>query len=232
MGWYAKPSGAYSTSDNEAQQNMYMISQYFQDQGWTITAIAGLLGNMGSESGFNPWRWQGDSYGLSRGYGLVQFTPASYYIDGRGTNFDTYAPNLSTSSQTTGADANDGDAQIKTIEVYHSDKFLDRRSYCDYADLTDTYPYSSYKQLNDLWIATVGWLFNYEFPASENRQYEDAYARYLVAQECYRIITGQEPPEPPDPPHPPVPPTPSTKKSMPLYFYMGKRFKQKKGLIR
>ena len=234
MGWYAKPSGAYDIESNEAQQNMFMVSEYLQSVGWSTVAIAGLLGNVKEESGFNPWRWQGDTHTTSGGYGLVQFTPSTYYIGGRGLDADFasyYAPNESVTQITSGADAHDGRAQLMTIEKYHADKFLDRTSYCDYADISSAYPYSSYKQLTNLWIATVGWLFDYEFPASENREYNDAYARYQSAMRCYEIITGEEPPEPPDPPTPPTPPTPTSSNKMPLYFYMGKRFKQKKGLI-
>lgn len=228
MGWYAKISGGWSTEDNEAQQNMFMISEYLQTQGWSMVAIAGLLGNIGSESGFNPWRWQSDSVNYNNGYGLVQFTPATYYIGGRGNEFTDYAPNLSVTSQTSTANAKDGQAQLNVIETYHSDKFLDRRSRCTFADISDSYPYSSYKTLTDLWVATVGWLYNYEYPASQYRDYDHAYARYQVAQRCYEIITGTEPPTPPTPPTPPVPPTKSGK--MPMYFYTLKRYRYKKGL--
>lgn len=229
MGWYAKPSGGYSTTDNEAQQNMFMVSQILQDYGWSMVAIAGLLGNVGAESGFNPWRWQKDRVNYDKGYGLVQFTPADYYIGGRGTEVGIvgYAPNLSVSEQTTGASETDGEAQLQVIEVYHDDKFLDRRNKCNYADLTDTYPYSSYKNLTDLWIATVGWLYNYEYPGAEYRDYAHAYARYLTAQECYQIITGSPPPTPP---HPPTPPSTDSGK-FPLYFYMARKNKAKKGLL-
>lgn len=215
MSWYAKPRGGWTTEDNEAQQNMFMISDYLQSQGWTLTAIAGLLGNVANESGFNPWRWNGDTVSLSnRAYGLVQFYPASYYIGGRGNGIANYSPNMSTSQQTTGATAKDGRAQLEVIEVYHDDKFINRASYCTYADLSDAYPYSSFKQLNDLWIATVGWLFNYEFPEESARDYSSAQARYQNAQRCYEIIAGT----PPTPP--PTPPVPPTFGKMPLYMYL------------
>ena len=232
MGWYAKPSGAYDIESNEAQQNMFMVSEYLQSVGWSMVAIAGLLGNVKTESGFNPWRWQNDTHASSNGYGLVQFTPSTYYIGGRGTDLDFasyYAPNESVTTTTQGADAHDGRAQLMTIEKYHNDKFFNRASYCNFADISSAYPYSSYKQLSDLWIATVGWLYNYEFPSSENRDYNSAYARYQSARRCYEIITGQQPPEPPDPPHPPVPP--STRSKMPLYFYTLRKARYKKGLL-
>lgn len=231
MGWYAKPSGGWTTEDNYAQQNMFMISEYLQTQGWSMVAIAGLLGNIAKESGFNPWRWQNDSVDLTtdkKGYGLVQFTPSYYYIGGRGSEAqfsEFYAPNLSVTGQTSGAEFHDGQAQIMVMEIYHGDKFFNRAGYCDYADISSAYPYSSYKQLTDIWIATVGWLFNYEFPDKASRDYASAYSRYESARRCYEIITGSEPPEPP------TPPTPTTRKGMPLYFYITKKFKQKKGLI-
>jgi hypothetical protein len=45
-------------------------------------AIAGILGNMQAESALIADRWQSDDVGnMSGGYGLVQWTPASSYID-------------------------------------------------------------------------------------------------------------------------------------------------------
>jgi len=231
MGWYAKPRGGWSTEDNEAQQNMFMISEYLQNNGWTMIAIAGLLGNMANESGFNPWRWNSDTVGLNtRAYGLVQFYPASYYIGGRGTEsmITNYSPNMSTSSQTAGATPQDGLAQLQVMEIFHSDKFFNRASYCHYADISGCYPYTAFKTQTDLWLATVGWLFNYEFPAASDREYADAYSRYQKAIRCYEIITGSPPPEPPDPP---VPPTPTTRPKPPLFFYCIRKFRQKKGLL-
>lgn len=63
-------------------QNAYYICDYFKDHGWTLNAIAGILGNMEAESTINPGRWQNDDVGnTSGGYGLVQWTPATNYID-------------------------------------------------------------------------------------------------------------------------------------------------------
>ena len=49
--------------------------------------------------------------------------------------------------------------------------------------------------------------------------------RVTYASYYWEVFTGQ-----PAPPDPPVPPTPS-QKGMPLYFYITKKFKNKKGLI-
>lgn len=76
----------YSESNGltETQQKMnaeYILS-YLWDKGWTINAIAGILGNMEAESSINPGRWQSELVGNgSGGYGLVQWTPATKYLD-------------------------------------------------------------------------------------------------------------------------------------------------------
>ena len=50
--------------------------------GITQSAIAGILGNMQSESGIVPDIWESGQIGdLSVGYGLVQWTPASKFIN-------------------------------------------------------------------------------------------------------------------------------------------------------
>lgn len=63
-------------------QNAIYICLYFKDHGWTLNAIAGILGNMEAESTLNPGRWQSDDVGnTSGGYGLVQWTPATKYFE-------------------------------------------------------------------------------------------------------------------------------------------------------
>lgn len=62
--------------------NALYIYSYFHSKGWTNKAIASILGNMSVESSLNPGRWQSDSVNnLDGGYGLVQWTPASKYIN-------------------------------------------------------------------------------------------------------------------------------------------------------
>ena len=51
-------------------------------RGWTKNAVAGMLGNMETESTINPGIWQNlDAGNMSMGYGLVQWTPATKYLD-------------------------------------------------------------------------------------------------------------------------------------------------------
>ena len=71
----------------EMQNNAIIIYDYFSKKGWTINAIAGMLGNMQSESTINPWIWENLTIDHSRGYGLTQWTPATKYIEWAGSNW-------------------------------------------------------------------------------------------------------------------------------------------------
>ncbi|WP_167352159.1 phage tail tip lysozyme [Enterococcus quebecensis] len=63
------------------QQTAQQIWNYLTNQGWTREAVAGVLGNMQSESGIIADRWESDNIGnMTGGYGLVQWTPATKYI--------------------------------------------------------------------------------------------------------------------------------------------------------
>jgi len=101
MGWNAKSTGAYAKESGAARENAIEIARLLVSDGWSDKAIAAMLGNVTYESGINPWRWQGDyvptflefegwttDEAALHGYGLVQFTPASTYINA--TNAVTY----------------------------------------------------------------------------------------------------------------------------------------------
>lgn len=225
MTWFAKPSGGFDIESAEAKSNMFEI--YNQLSGtWSVEAICGLLGNMKVESGFNPWRWQSDKVDLEgdkKGYGLVQFTPAYGYINNYGKGVQGYAPNLSVNGVTEGADPSDGHAQIIVVRDDLAHKYIDRTSKCSYLDLSSIRTLADYRIQSDLWLTTVGWLFNYEYPDIASRTESQARVRYGYAQRCYEILTGEEPPSPPTPPpYPPVPPDPPVhhKHKMPLYMYL------------
>jgi murein DD-endopeptidase MepM/ murein hydrolase activator NlpD len=71
----------------EMTENANYILSYLLSRGWTKNSIAGMLGNMQTESTINPGIWQNlDSGNMSMGYGLVQWTPASKYIDWANAN--------------------------------------------------------------------------------------------------------------------------------------------------
>lgn len=67
---------------SEMEVNAKYIYQYLYQFGWSINSIAGMLGNMQRESTINPAIWQSLNEGdTSGGYGLVQWTPATKYLD-------------------------------------------------------------------------------------------------------------------------------------------------------
>lgn len=74
--------GNWYLSMADMQKNAKEIYDYFSIRNWTDNAIAGILGNMQSESHCNPGVWQGLKEGnYSGGFGLVQWTPATNYTN-------------------------------------------------------------------------------------------------------------------------------------------------------
>lgn len=202
--WYAKPSGAYSINSDEAKSNMIQFRDELLSE-WTIYAIAGALGNIANESGFNPWRWQSDTVNYEAGYGLVQFTPASTYIN----EFTNYA-NLSTSEITEGASVLDGSCQVDVLRNDSMGKWINRASYNSWYDISEFANFSAFKEVDNLYDATIAFLYNYEGNAvviygTPEEQQVDFAIRYESASTCYEIITGS--------PVPPVPPPATTRET-------------------
>lgn len=87
----------------EMQNNAIVQYGDLTAKGWSLNAIAGLLGNEQQESNINPGLWQNlDEGNYSMGFGLVQWTPA--------TNFTGWATS-------NGYDINDGYAQDIAIDT-------------------------------------------------------------------------------------------------------------------
>lgn len=82
----------------EMTENAEYIYSYFSALGWSKQAICGMLGNMQTESSINPSIWQSLKSGnLKGGFGLVQWTPATKYIDwcrNRGIPYTSINSNL------------------------------------------------------------------------------------------------------------------------------------------
>lgn len=197
--WSAKPTGSYNRDSHEAIGNAYLILDILAGYGFTTEAVCGILGNMGSESGYNPWRWEGDiiqsQYGSS-GYGLAQFTPATKYIQSAYAKaYSTYAPNT---TDLTGK-PEDGDAQTRFIAEH-----------ADYA-ATSQYniSYAEYKQLTDVEYAAAAWLYNYERPGS----YSTLQTRIDEAVYWYGVLQGVMPEYP----------TGATKNKMPVWMMIRAR---------
>ena len=74
-------------TDDEMRNNAYVFysTMFFKD--FTLSAIAGMLGNIEIESNINPGLWQSLKEGnYNGGYGLVQWTPATNYTDWANAN--------------------------------------------------------------------------------------------------------------------------------------------------
>ena len=82
--WGDEQNSSHSLTQSQMEVNATYIYNYLTAQGWTVNAIAGMLGNMQHESSINPGRWQGDNVGVGPGYGLVQWTPYTKYTDWNG----------------------------------------------------------------------------------------------------------------------------------------------------
>lgn len=99
MSWI---SGNRYLSEDEMQNNVDIIRAYLSSKGWTLNSIAGVLGNMESESSINPGIWQSLNEGnMSGGFGLVQWTPATNFTDWADSNGYTWT---------------DGNAQLQWLD--------------------------------------------------------------------------------------------------------------------
>ena len=232
MTWHCSPNPYAYKNYNlpEAQDNATEIRNWLASFGWTDNAICGFLGNVHTEGAYNPWCWerQGQqggpkydpptyaywqqTYNDARGYGLVQFTPAAKYIDGRNywiahgddsrawspeyppppdvTNFTGYGPYF---ADVPGSQY-DGIAQLYFINYY-----------ADYYDnipgAIPNFPYSQYKASTDsVAYLTEVWIRNYERPSEA--QIEQSLPERIDAAEFWWTFFTGTPPEPPTPPGP------------------------------
>lgn len=207
--WHAKPSGGYNLyNSQEGRDNMDMIYSVFSAQGYTLEAVCAIIGNMANESAMNPWRWQSDSVNYSAGYGLIQFTPARDYINLSGIPY--HSPNLSTSSQTSGATPEDGYAQCSVIYNDTLNKWVDNiwRDYWSTSTYIAEYQYmqtlrqtygryisqNTFKTITDLQAATF--IFNGGYVGELVLNFDP---RYTSARLAYSYLSGHEPPTPPTP---------------------------------
>lgn len=227
MGWSAKPEAFpfWNISSEECLGNADEIYNLLYGE-WTLTAICGMLGNMHSESGVNPWCWQNNTVNVHNGYGLVQFTPGQCYINGQGQTkygyisntalgitgygeaYAGYSPNMSV-TEVSGGNVSDGNAQILAVNDNAGGKYSSYNRHCDYADITSVNTFADYKQCEDLWVATVGWLYYYEAP--QDKSYQVAQTRFTKALAFWEHFSD-------DPPVPPRPPKPTNK--MPIWMYL------------
>lgn len=143
-------------SYNQTQiNNATYIYNYLIEKHWTLNAIAGLIGNIVSESSLYSDIWEG---GIGPGYGLVQWTPANKLINWCKSN---------------GLDYRTISAQCARIDYEMKNKiqFIPSNMYSmnsiEYINSTD----SPYK------LALV-FLANYERPYNPNQPQRGSQAQY------------------------------------------------------
>lgn len=203
-GWYVNKGRYYfKTTDVNVYEpgdyqkyNIKLIYDYFSAQGWTLNAIAGMIGNMMVESGCNPgccqyssMNWDNPSTieSTAGGIGLTQWTPARKYYDW---------------AVAEGLDPLSGDNQCARIQwecdnnrQWSLDNLL-HYTWNDYINSTES-PET---------LARV-FVWAYERPANPDVAQRQRNARWV-----YNYLSGisPDPPEPPTPPDPdpPEPPTP------------------------
>lgn len=163
-------------TDEEMTNNAYMFFYAMSGYGWTLSAIAGALGNIQSESGINPGIWQNLYEHPENGYGLVQWTPSTNY-----TNWATE----------NGYAIDDGEGQCYWIanETVAQGQWIP----------TDLYPisFANYTSSEDSpeWCASA-FLRNFERPASfdtETTRQQQARAWYNLLQNAPGPIRPNKP---------------------------------------
>ena len=194
MSWFAKVSGAYAKESVEAKSNAVEIYYILTDFGFEYTPICGILGNIGWEGGYNPWRWGGDEvlsimdygkitgqveYGM-HGYGLYQFTPASDYMYTPAVNsLPMFDPNFSDRA----GRSTDGIAQTQVVGQNILNGWIASTSYPISFQEYKTYGGTPQE-------CAAAWFFNYERGISHLNE------RKNEAQYWYDILSDLIPPEP------------------------------------
>lgn len=151
-------SNTYLSMAQMTENGEYIMSSMLS-RGWSKNAVAGILGNMQSESTINPGLWESMNAGnMSVGYGLVQWTPASKYINW---------------AESAGLPYNNIDSQLQRIEYEISNGIQ--------WITTSSYPISfaefRVSQESPEYLAQA-FIHNYERPANSNQPARSTQARY------------------------------------------------------
>lgn len=144
---------------DQMKVNALYIADYLTARGWTLNAVAGMLGNMQTESTINPGIWQNlDEFNYSLGFGLVQWTPATKITDYMTAN---------------GWAIGDLAGQLTRFQ-YEADNNLQYYQ-------TSSYPISFEDFMMSTntpeWLAQA-FLLNYERPANQNQPARSTQARF------------------------------------------------------
>lgn len=169
-------SGNRYLSLAEMQNNAIIINKVLSQKGWSLNAIAGMLGNIQTESTINPGIWQGltEGSGGGGGYGLVQWTPWTNFTDWADAN---------------GYEWDDGEAQLEWIDSVTT-------SVGQWIQ-TDSYPisFSDFKVSTESpeYLAYV-FLYNFERPKNLDNPNRQTQARYW-----YNYLSDETPEPEPEP---------------------------------
>lgn len=166
MAWHGKNTGAYADGSTEANENAIMMYDLLDSWGYSYNAICAILGNIGYESGYNPFRWQGDvilfdyqsnliDEQTGHAYGLLQFDPAGQYLhNATAQSYPEFSPNYANSP----GFPKDGTAQLKymnNVAIPINGAYIPTTAY----PLT----FSEFKSSNaNVIYLTDTWLYNYE----------------------------------------------------------------------
>ena len=207
MAWHCQVYDGYARTSNEAIDNAKEIYNNLSALGWSLNAVCALLGNIGYEGGYNPWRWQNDNiqpyqttdYDDNHAYGLFQFDNATkYQQNSYAKSLPEYGPNWSDRA----GKVTDGIAQLLYVHQY-----------ADYYSTTE-YPlsYSQFKASTQTptYLAKA-WLYNYERPRYPELTEND---RASEAEYWYSVLQGYTP-------TPPVPTDDSG--ALPFMMYLRRR---------
>lgn len=155
-------------------RNAQNVVDFLQTRGFTNEAIVGVLANMEHESAINPGQ-QEHGYGgsVERGYGLVQWTPAS-------TKILAYADSV-------GGNWYDGDLQMNYFMINVPQSWIK----------TSNFPYSweQFKQMTDIYLATRTF-----FACFERGTFHNDLLTYADYWSSHVSFSGETPVIPPDKP--------------------------------
>ena len=167
-------------SIGEMQNNATIIFSVLENAGWSLQAIAGVLGNAGGpytlgESSVNPGVWQNLTVNLNLGFGLFQWTPSTNY-----TNWAT----------ANGYEIDDGYGQLKwlTDETVKQGQWITTTDYPEsfeeFTKSTNTPEHLAYSFLN-----------NWERPANRNQPDRQKNARYWFDWRNNQYVPPPNPPQ-------------------------------------
>ena len=181
-GWIA---GNRYLSASEQKHNAEIIYSYMSDNGWSINAIAALLGNMEVESTINPGIWESlttnpTSYYVNKGrwpgFGLCQWTPYQKFSEWAGTGWKT-----------------NYDKQLERLlwEMENGEQYYPTTNY------PETFKEFSTSTKTAYYLAGA-FLYNYERPASPNADDRGNRAEKWLAYLQQYVSTETNPDEHPN----------------------------------